>query len=94
DEKAAFYGPRFLIRIASLEMHPKDTLDRRELIRKEAGVGYCNITKCCTEVCPEHIKITDNGIIPLKERMDDVYFDPVRWALDRLGGKPKQDQKE
>jgi succinate dehydrogenase / fumarate reductase, iron-sulfur subunit len=89
DEKAAFYGPRFMIRIASLEMHPKDTLDRRPLLRKEAGVGYCNITKCCTEVCPEHIKITDNAIIPLKERMDDVYFDPIRWALQRMGLNPK-----
>ena len=83
---APFYGPRFMIRIASLEMHPRDTLDRRPLLKGKAGVGFCNITKCCTEVCPEHIKITDNGIIPLKERMDDVYFDPLRWALDRLSG--------
>jgi succinate dehydrogenase / fumarate reductase iron-sulfur subunit len=92
DEKAAFYGPRFMIRIASLEMHPKDTLDRTPLLKGKAGVGYCNITKCCTEVCPEHIHITDNGIIPLKERMDDEYFDPVRWALRRLGGDKKPDQ--
>jgi succinate dehydrogenase iron-sulfur subunit len=91
DAKAAFYGPRFMARIASLEMHPKDTLDRRPLLREKAGVGYCNITKCCTEVCPEHIKITDNAIIPLKERMDDVYFDPIRWALRKLGGDSKKD---
>ncbi len=84
DRKDAFYGPRFMIRIASLEMHPKDALDRRELVRDEAGVGMCNITKCCTEVCPEHIHITDNGIIPLKERMSDLYFDPVAWAARRL----------
>ena len=90
DSKAAFYGPRFMIRIASLEMHPKDTLDRRALLRGKAGVGYCNITKCCTEVCPEHIKITDNAIIPLKERMDDVYFDPVRWALRKMSGEKKE----
>jgi succinate dehydrogenase iron-sulfur subunit len=89
-----FYGPRFMIRIASLDMHPKDALDRRPLLRGKAGVGYCNITKCCTEVCPEHIKITDNAIIPLKERMDDVYFDPVRWALRRLGGSTKEGPKE
>ena len=88
DATGVFYGPRFMIRIAGLEMHPKDTLDRRPLLREKAGVGYCNITKCCTEVCPEHIKITDNAIIPLKERMDDVYFDPVRWAVQRMtGGK-------
>jgi len=90
DSKAAFYGPRFMIRIASLEMHPKDTLDRKPLLKGRAGVGYCNITKCCTEVCPEHIKITDNAIIPLKERMDDQYFDPLR-ALARMArGDRKQ----
>ena len=89
--KDVFYGPRFMARIASLEMHPKDTLDRKPLLKGKAGVGYCNITKCCTEVCPEHIKITDNAIIPLKERMDDAYFDPVRWALQRLGGGQERD---
>ncbi len=95
DSKTAFYGPRFMIRIASLEMHPKDTLDRRPLLKGKAGVAYCNITKCCTEVCPEHIKITDNAIIPLKERMDDVYFDPVRAVGRMLRGKPRgADQEE
>jgi succinate dehydrogenase / fumarate reductase, iron-sulfur subunit len=93
-EGTQFYGPRFMIRIAGLEMHPKDMLDRRPLLRGKAGVGYCNITKCCTEVCPEHIKITDNAIIPLKERMDDAYFDPVRWALRRLGGNANDGAKE
>src|SRR5262249_4719989 len=87
DRKDAFYGPRFMIRIAGLEMHPKDSLDRRSLVDGEAGIGMCNVTKCCTEVCPEHIKITDNGIIPLKERMDDVYFDPIRWAARKLRGR-------
>jgi succinate dehydrogenase / fumarate reductase iron-sulfur subunit len=90
DSKSAFYGPRFMIRIASLEMHPKDTLDRTPLVREKAGIGYCNITKCCTEVCPEHIHITDNAIIPLKERMDDAYFDPVRWALRKLVDREKR----
>jgi succinate dehydrogenase / fumarate reductase, iron-sulfur subunit len=84
DRQDAFYGPRFMIRMASLEMHPKDSLDRRPLLKSEAGVGMCNITKCCTEVCPEHIHITDNGIIPLKERMDDAYFDPLRWVAGKL----------
>jgi len=86
DLKSAFYGPRFMVRIASLEMHPKDVLDRRPLLKSKAGIGYCNVTKCCTEVCPEHIHITDNAIIPLKERMDDAYFDPLRWLTRRLGG--------
>ena len=89
DLKSAFYGPRFMVRIASLEMHPKDTLDRRPLLKGKVGIGYCNITKCCTEVCPEHIKITDNAIIPLKERMDDDYFDPVRAVVRRLSKKSR-----
>src|SRR5688572_16853596 len=55
DRKDAFWGPRFLVRVAGLEMHPMDTLDRTELVKKHAGLGFCNITKCCTEVCPEDI---------------------------------------
>ena len=77
DRKDAFFGPRFMIRIAGLEMHPKDSLDRRPLLKGEAGIGMCNITKCCQEVCPEHIKITDNAIIPLKERTASDVYDPV-----------------
>lgn len=73
----AFVGPRFMIRLASLEMHPLDTADRIPQIRQKFGSGLCNITRCCTEVCPEHISITDNGIIPLKERVVDRYFDPI-----------------
>jgi succinate dehydrogenase / fumarate reductase, iron-sulfur subunit len=76
-----FYGPRFFVRVASLEMHPKDILDRRELTRERGGLGYCNITKCCTEVCPEHIHITDNAIIPLKERVADEHWDPMRFFI-------------
>src|SRR5438270_1312734 len=75
--------------IASQEMHPKDVLNRRPLLKGAAGIGYCNITKCCTEVCPEHIHITDNGIIPLKERVVDDYFDPIR-ALLRLSDSRKK----
>jgi succinate dehydrogenase / fumarate reductase iron-sulfur subunit len=75
-------GPRYLVRAAGLEMHPIDQADRREYL-KESG-GICNITKCCTEVCPEHIKITDNAIIPLKERVADAYYDPVQWAWRKL----------
>ena len=66
-----FIGPRFLIHVAALEMHPLDTQDRIEELRNTQGIGYCNITKCCTTVCPESIEITDNGIIPLKERVVD-----------------------
>jgi succinate dehydrogenase and fumarate reductase iron-sulfur protein len=72
-----FIGPRFLVNSAALEMHPLDTADRVSDLRKEHGIGYCNITKCCTKVCPEHITITDNAIIPLKERVVDEFFDPI-----------------
>ena len=77
DLKSRYFGPRFMVRIASLEMHPLDALDRTELLKQEGGLGLCNITKCCTEVCPEHIRITDNAIIPLKERVVDRYYDPL-----------------
>ena len=72
-----FIGPRFLVYAAALEMHPLDTEDRVPELRQAHGIGYCNITKCCTAVCPEHITITDNAIIPLKERVVDHAFDPV-----------------
>src|SRR5438552_13336351 len=74
-----FIGPRFLIHVAALEMHPLDTEDRIEELRNKQGIGYCNITKCCTKVCPENIEITDNGIIPLKERVVDDFYDPFGW---------------
>ena len=72
-----FIGPRFLVYVAALEMHPLDVEDRLEDLRKTEGIGLCNITKCCTKVCPESITITDNAIIPLKERVVDRFFDPL-----------------
>ena len=90
EGKDEYFGPRFMIRIAGLEMHPKDIGDRIPLVKEEAGIGFCNITKCCTEVCPEHIHITDNGIIPLKERMADRYFDPIRAVFRKLGRKQER----
>ena len=94
DGKDGFVGPRFMIRLASLEMHPIDTADRIPEIRKEFGSGMCNITRCCTEVCPEHINITDNGIIPLKERVVDRYFDPVAMIGRKLFGIRKRTKSE
>ena len=82
-----FGGPRFFVRVAGLEMHPLDSLNRTELLKDELGIGLCNITKCCTEVCPEDIHITDNAIIPLKERVVDDFYDPVLWFLRKLSGK-------
>jgi succinate dehydrogenase / fumarate reductase iron-sulfur subunit len=76
-----FIGPRFLVHVAALEMHPLDTEDRLAELKKAHGIGYCNITKCCTRVCPENITITDNAIIPLKERVVDQFFDPVQKLL-------------
>ena len=84
DNKQAFSGPRFLMRAAELDMHPLDTLDRKNAAQEDFGLGMCNITKCCSEVCPEHIKITDNALIPLKERVVDRKFDPIVWLGDKI----------
>jgi len=73
-----FVGPRLLVFAAALDMHPLDVGDRLADLRNEHGIGYCNITKCCTKVCPEEITITDNAIIPLKERVADEFYDPLR----------------
>ena len=73
-----FIGPRFLVYVAALEMHPLDTEDRLGELKQAQGIGYCNITKCCTTVCPENITITDNAIIPLKERVVDQFYDPIK----------------
>ncbi|MGA8852090.1 MAG: succinate dehydrogenase/fumarate reductase iron-sulfur subunit [Aeromicrobium sp.] len=82
ENKESFSGPRFLMRIAELDMHPLDAAEEQGVNRKAAaqdqhGLGFCNITKCCTDVCPENIKITDNALIPLKERVVDLKFDPI-----------------
>jgi succinate dehydrogenase / fumarate reductase iron-sulfur subunit len=89
ENKKEFAGPRFLMRIAELSMHPLDTLDRRDSAQEDFGLGYCNITKCCTEVCPEHIKITDNALIPMKERVVDRKYDPVVWLGNKLFRRTK-----
>jgi succinate dehydrogenase / fumarate reductase iron-sulfur subunit len=73
-----FIGPRFMVYVAALDMHPLDTENRLADLKADQGIGYCNITKCCTKVCPESIKITDNAIIPLKERVVDRFYDPVK----------------
>ncbi|MBN4070338.1 succinate dehydrogenase/fumarate reductase iron-sulfur subunit [Olleya sp. AH-315-F22] len=90
DKKDKFVGPRFMIRVASLEMHPLDIEDRIPELKNEFGLGICNITKCCTDVCPENINITDNGIIPLKERVVDRFYDPVTILGRKIFGKKKK----
>jgi succinate dehydrogenase / fumarate reductase iron-sulfur subunit len=84
---AEFIGPRFLVHAAALEMHPLDVEDRTDDLRRAHGIGLCNITKCCTTVCPEQITITDNAIIPLKERVVDRAYDPLRALWRMMGGK-------
>jgi succinate dehydrogenase / fumarate reductase iron-sulfur subunit len=68
-------------------MHPMDIEDRVEDLKNAEGIGFCNITKCCTKVCPEEIRITDNAIIPLKERVVDRYFDFLRKSFNFLLGR-------
>lgn len=94
ENKSIYAGPRMFIRYMELESHPLDTNDRRELLRRRMGLGLCNITKCCTEVCPEVIRITDNAIIPLKERVVTSSYDPVAWLGRKLTGRKKRSASE
>ncbi|HEY3933963.1 MAG TPA: succinate dehydrogenase/fumarate reductase iron-sulfur subunit [Gemmatimonadales bacterium] len=89
QRQETFIGPRFLVHAAALEMHPLDTADRIGELREAHGIGYCNITKCCTTVCPEGIIITDNAIIPLKERVVDRYYDPLKALVRLVRGSPR-----
>jgi succinate dehydrogenase / fumarate reductase iron-sulfur subunit len=100
ENMPAFSGPRYFIRAAELDMHPLDAkTDRKDYAQAQQGLGYCNITKCCTEVCPEHIKITDNAIIPMKERVVDNRYDPLVWLgrkifrRDQLPAEPMAPSK-
>ncbi|WP_433008318.1 succinate dehydrogenase/fumarate reductase iron-sulfur subunit [Kribbella sp. CA-294648] len=88
ENKESFSGPRFLMRIAELDMHPLDAADRQHQAQDQHGLGFCNITKCCTEVCPEHIKITDNALIPMKERVADRKYDPIVWLGNKIRRRP------
>ncbi len=93
ENKQRFAGPRYLMRVAELDMHPLDAaaeqgIDRVAAAQDEHGLGYCNITKCCTEVCPEHIKITDNALIPLKERVVGRRYDPLVWLGNKILRRP------
>ncbi len=87
EHKADYVGPRFAVKAASFDMHPMDSLNRSSFMKNSAGLGYCNITKCCQEICPEHIIITDDAIIPEKERVVDRNYDPVVWLYRKIAGK-------
>ena len=93
ENKPVFAGPRFFIRLAELDMHPLDTLDRKRQAQEQHGLGYCNITKCCTEVCPEGIHITDNAIIPMKERVVDKKYDPAFGLFRVLQSRAKSTKR-
>jgi succinate dehydrogenase / fumarate reductase iron-sulfur subunit len=95
ENKPAFAGPRLFIRAAELDMHPLDArTDRKDHSSHAQGIGYCNITKCCTEVCPEHIKITDNAIIPMKERVVDRRYDPLVWLGRKILRRDQVEQQQ
>ena len=83
----AFAGPRFFVQLASVAMHPLDLNPKNDTVAYGFGLEYCNITKCCTEVCPESITITDNAIIPLKERVVDRFYDPIARLVQIVRGK-------
>ncbi|MBU2662820.1 succinate dehydrogenase/fumarate reductase iron-sulfur subunit [Actinoplanes bogorensis] len=94
ENKEAFSGPRYFIRAAELDMHPLDDRDdRKQYAQANQGLGFCNITKCCTEVCPEHIKITDNAIIPMKERVVDKRYDPLVWLGRKIFRRDELEQE-
>lgn len=84
--KSNYVGPRHIIKAAALDLHPLDTIDRSKILTEKMGLDSCNVNKCCQEVCPEHIKITDNAIIPEKEKYADNNYDPIIMALRRLTG--------
>jgi len=87
-----YIGPRLFVHTVALEMHPLDTENRIADLKRAHGLGYCNITKCCTKVCPESISITDNAIIPLKERVVDEFYDPLRRLARMLRPSAKAPQ--
>jgi len=84
EHKADYIGPRWIVKAASLDMHPLDSVNRSDYLKSDGGIGYCNITKCCQEICPEHIIITDDAIIPEKERVVDAHYDPILWLYRKL----------
>ena len=90
EHKADYIGPRWMVKAASLDMHPMDGVNRSQFMKNEGGIGYCNITKCCQEICPEHIVITDDAIIPEKERVVDRHYDPLVWLYRWLSNSKNQ----
>lgn len=93
EHKADYIGPRFVVKAASFDLHPFDALNRSDYMLEKAGLGYCNITKCCQEICPEHIIITDDAIIPEKERVVDRHYDPLVWLYRQIFKQSKKEKE-
>jgi succinate dehydrogenase / fumarate reductase iron-sulfur subunit len=89
EHKSGYIGPRWIVKAASLDLHPMDALNRSDYLKNQAGLGFCDITKCCQEICPEHIIITDDAIIPEKERVVDRKYDPLVWIYRKIAGSDK-----
>ncbi len=53
-------------------------------LQETQGLGLYNITKCCTEACPQSIRITENAIIPPKERAVVISNARLRWLGLRI----------
>lgn len=87
EHNSNYVGPKHMVKIAALDMHPMDAEDRSYWLHEEGGAGYCNITKCCQETCPESIHITDNAIIPEKERIVGRYYDPIAMLIKKVRRK-------
>lgn len=94
EHEANYVGPRWVVKAASLDMHPMDSLNRSNFMKDAGGLGYCNITKCCQEICPEHIVITDDAIIPEKERVVDRVYDPILWLYRHIPRSQAQFETE
>jgi succinate dehydrogenase iron-sulfur subunit len=94
EHEADYVGPRWVVKAASLDTHPMDSVNRSRFMKESGGLGYCNITKCCQEVCPEHIIITDDAIIPEKERVVDTHYDPLLWVYRHLPRNQEQFEVE
>lgn len=89
EHQSNYFGPKHMVKIAALDMHPLDIIDRAPLLHHEGGIGFCNITKCCQQICPEGIRITDNAIIPEKERVVNEFYDPIAMLVRRIRRKKK-----
>ena len=91
EHRRNYIGPRWVVKVASFDMHPMDRVNRSDFMKNVAGLGYCNVNKCCQEICPEHIIITDDSIIPEKERVVDRHYDPLVWIYRKISHSARKE---